>query len=318
LLQPDLSIVIVNYHSLPELSACLSSLAVVRGECAFEVIVVDNGSDNDSLERAQREQPWCRYLALGENRGFAGACNAGLEITEGRHAMLLNPDTEVLSGALPKLVLALDDHPTWGIVGSRMVTPPRPPVNGGEPYCAARRFPTPWYLFSEATGLARLFPRTKLFNGYLYGEHDPQTLDEVEQIEGSALMISERARQEVGNLDPQFFIFFEEVDWCQRVRAAGFEIHVVPDAIIRHHRSTTMSRFFVSSRVHHAESALKYFRKHHGERGVSQLRRWMIAGLWIRALVLRLALLVKHDPKLRIRFEGTQAMRDVYRRGLAP
>jgi hypothetical protein len=310
--QPDLSIVIVNYHSLPELSACLSSLAAVRNECAFEVIVVDNGSDDDSMERAQTEQPWCRYVALGQNRGFAGACNAGLEIAEGRHAMLLNPDTEVLPGALPKLVLALDDHPTWGIVGPRMVD------QSDQTYPAARRFPTAWYLFCESTGLAKMFPRIKLFNGYLYGERVPQTLDDVEQIEGSALMISERARQEVGNLDPQFFIFFEEVDWCRRVRAAGFETHVLSDAVIRHHRSTTMSRFFVPSRVHHAESAMKYFRKHGGESGLNNLRRWMRAALWIRALTLRLARLVKSDPQLRLRLDGTQAMRDAYRRGLTP
>jgi GT2 family glycosyltransferase len=164
--------------------------------------------------------------------------------------------------------------------------------------------------------LAKLFPRTKLCNGYLYGERDPQTLDMVEQIEGSALMIPERARTAVGNLDSQFFLFFEEVDWCKRVRDAGFEIHVVQDAIIKHHRSTTMSRFFVPSRVHHAESAMKYFRKHHGRKGLEKIRQWMRRALLIRAGILRFVLLFKRDQTMRTKLEGTLAMRQIYRRGL--
>lgn len=295
---------------MPELGLCLSSLEAVRDECAFEVIVVDNNSSDGSLEHAQKKYLWCRYVSLGENRGFAAACNVGLSLAQGRHAMLLNPDTEVTPGVLFALVRALDVHPSWGIVGPQMLDP------NGHIYSAARRLPTPWYLFSETTGLAKLFPRTKLFNGYQYGERDPQMLNEVEQIEGSALMISGRARQTVGNLDPQFFIFFEEVDWCKRVREAGFEVHVVPEAVVRHQRSTTMSRFFVPSRVHHAQSAMKYFRKHYGERGLNSLRRWMRAALWIRALILRLALLFKRDSELNERLEGTQAMHETYRRGL--
>jgi hypothetical protein len=280
------------------------------------VFVVDNGSADGSLEAAQAEHPWCRFIAFGENRGFAAACNAGLEQAQGRHAMLLNPDTEVQPGALKTLVRDLDQHPTWGIVGPRMVAPPLPLAREGVLYPAARRFPTPWSLFCEMTGLAKLFPHTKLFNGYLYGERNRKVLSKVEQIEGSALMISGAARRTVGNLDPQFFIFFEEVDWCKRVHDAGFEIHMIQDAVVTHHRSTTMSRFFVPSRMHHAESAMKYFRKHEGEAGLRKLRRWMRAALWIRAAVLRTILLVNRSDTFKIRLEGTRAMRSAYRRGL--
>ena len=307
---PDLSIIIVNYNSNPELRDCLRALENVRTELAFEVLIVDNASSDGSLSAAQTEFPSCVFLPLDANRGFAGACNAGLEIATGRQAMLLNPDTEVQPGALTKLLQALSDHPNWGIVGPRMEN------ETGRIYTAARRLPTPWYLFCELTGLGKLFSHTKLFNGYLYGECDPTTLDAVEQIEGSALMISAAARQRVGNLDPQFFIFFEEVDWCQRVREAGFEIHVVQDAVIWHHRSTTMSRFFVPSRVHHAESAMKYFHKHGGGTGLQSLRNWMGAALWIRSVLLRLSLLFNANETTRTRLAGTQAMRKVYRRGL--
>ncbi len=312
----DLSIIVVNYNSNPELRQCLSALERVRGELPFEVLVVDNGSTDGSWPAAQAEHPWCRFQALGENHGFAGACNHGLDAASGRHVLLLNPDTEVQPGALKTLVRDLDQHPAWGIVGPRMVTPPIPPAREGVLYPAARRFPTPWSLFCEITGLARLFPHTKRFNGYLYGERNRKVLSRVDQIEGSALMISAAARRVVGKLDPQFFIFFEEVDWCKRVHDAGFEIHLIQDAVVTHHRSTTMSKFFVPSRVHHAESAMKYFRKHYGTEGLCKLRRWMRVGLWIRTCVLRTLLLVKRSDAFRIRLEGTRTMREVYRRGL--
>ena len=288
----------------------------MRSEVGFEAIVVDNNSADGSLEAAQAEFTWCRFLPLDLNYGFARACNEGLNVAQGRHVMLLNPDTEVQPGALSTLVRALDEHPQWGIVGPKMITPPIPPASGGETYPSARRLPTPWDLFCETTGLGKLFPRTRLFNGYLYGDKNQSDLDEVEQIEGSALMIGSEARRAARNLDPQFFIFFEEVDWCKRVRDDGYEIHVVQDAVVVRHRSTTMSKYFVPTRVHHAESAMKYFRKHYGQRGLKRLRKWMRRALVIRALVLRLALLFKHDENLRIRLAGTKAMREVYRRGL--
>ena len=308
---PELSVIIVNYNSAPELGNCLHALDGVRNELAFEVIVVDNGSTDGSLQAAQTTFPWWRFLPLDANRGFAGACNTGTEIASGRQVMLLNPDTEVQSGALSTLVRALSEHPQWGIVGPRMVD------QDDRVYAAARRLPTPWFLFCEMTGLAKLFPKSKLFNGYLYGERAPALLDRVEQIEGSALMISEAARRSVGNLDPQFFIFFEEVDWCKRVQDAGYEIHVVQDAVVKHHRSTTMSRYFAQTRVHHAESAMKYFRKHYGERGLNSLRRWMRVALWIRVLLLHINKFFVSNDAIRTKLEGTQAMRRAYHRGLS-
>jgi GT2 family glycosyltransferase len=224
--------------------------------------------------------------------------------------MLLNPDTEVLPGTLGKLVQALDRQEDWGIVGPTMVD------SRDRPYRAARRFPTPFMLFCETTGLSRLFPYSGKFNGYIYGNRPLISLDEVDQIEGSALMIRGDARRKVGDLDANFFIFFEEVDWCKRVRDAGFEIHVVRDAVIRHHRSTTMSRYFEKIRRLHAESAMKYFSKHHGEAGLKSLRRWMRCGLWIREMLLRISIIFGGGGRALLRARAARAERAVYRQGL--
>lgn len=306
----DISIVIVNYNSGHELAICLDSLERIRDELDFEIIVVDNGSSDGSLEEAEEKHSGFRVLRAGKNYGFAGACNLGLAVTRGRHVMLLNPDTEVVPGTLRRLCAALDNHSNWGIVGPRMVDP------NGNPYSAARRFPTPSFLFCETTRLTFLFPQSKLFATYFYGDRDIKTLDSVDQIEGSALVIAGQARKAVGDLDTRFFLFFEEVDWCKRVKAAGFEIHIVQNAAVRHTRATTMSRNFLMARVAHAESAMKYFQKYYGEDGVGRLRRWMRVGLWIRELGMRLAALLGAGERAQIRIEAAKREREVYRRGL--
>jgi GT2 family glycosyltransferase len=221
--------------------------------------------------------------------------------------MLLNPDTEVTPGALAELVRALDEHPDWGIVGARMVDA------AGANYPAARRFPRPFDLFCEQVHLSRMFPRSRLFAGYFYGGQSLEKLDRVDQVEGSALAISGAARAQVGALDERFFVFFEEVDWCRRVSAAGYEIHVVQTARIVHHRATTMSRFFVQSRRYNARSARAYFAKHDGPAGLASLTRWMIAATWIRELAARLLNWVHSSPELKLRIEGARAERNIYR-----
>jgi len=307
----DLSIVVVNYNGKQDLLRCLASLEAVRGELAFEVIVVDNASTDGSVEAGRARFDWVQFVEAGQNLGFAAGCNLGLERARGRHAMLLNPDTEVLPDALCRMTAALDRHPTWGIVGSKMID------QEDHPYLAARRFPTPFYLFCECTRLVYLFPHSRRFGAYFYGDRDPGTLDSVDQVEGSALMICGTARQAIGNMDPRFFLFFEEVDWCKRVRDAGFEIHLVPDAVIRHHRSTTMSRFYVQARKANATSAMLYFQKHYGAAGLEQLRRWMRAALAIRIIAVTVAIWLGKGDIARRKIEGARAERQVYRAGLA-
>jgi N-acetylglucosaminyl-diphospho-decaprenol L-rhamnosyltransferase len=306
----DLTIVIVNYNGKQDLLRCLRSLDAVRTELACETMVVDNGSTDGSIEVAETAHPGVQFIRAGKNLGFAAGCNVGLREAKGRHALLLNPDTEVLPGALRNLVSALDSHPNWGGVGPLMVD------SRDQPYYAARRFPTPFDLFCECTRLAYLFPHSRFLARYFYGEQNPRTLNAVDQVEGSALVISEAARRTVGLLDERFFIFFEEVDWCKRVKEAGFEIHIVPLAVVRHHRSTTMSRFYSAARVANAQSAMKYFQKHHGEPGLASLRRWMRAALCIRLAITATLAFIRRSERLRLKFAGAKAERAEYQRGL--
>ncbi len=306
---PKVSVIIVNYNGGQDIIDCLESLQKDRASASFEIIVIDNHSTDGSTAQISTQFERVKLLSLDENRGFAAACNAGIAVAQSDTVLLLNPDTVVMDGAISKMHNALRNHPQWGIVGARMLTTAR------IPYRAARRFPTPRDLAMMSIGLAKLFSTLKYFNGYLYGERATESLDEVDQIEGSCLMISEAARKAIGNLDEQFFIFFEEVDWCKRVKAAGFEIHIVNEAEVIHKVSTTMGRYFEFTRTIHAQSAMKYFRKHGGEIGYNAIRNAMSKALFTRALFLVIPALLNIGDS-RKRFAGTLAERRSYKEGL--
>ena len=305
---PKVSVIIVNYNGGQDIIDCLESLQNDRAAASFEIIIVDNNSTDGSTAKISEHFESVKLLALNENRGFAAACNAGIAVAHSNTILLLNPDTVVMDGAISKMYDALLKHPQWGIVGARMLTTER------TPYRAGRRFPTLRDLAMTSIGLAKLFSSSKYFNGYLYGERAIESLDEVDQIEGSCLMISEAARNAVGNLDEQFFIFFEEVDWCKRVKAAGFEIHIVNEAEIVHRVSATMGRYFEFTRTIHAQSAMKYFRKHDGEYGYNAIRNAMSKALFTRALILSVPALLNLGNS-RKRFAGTLAERRAYKEG---
>jgi N-acetylglucosaminyl-diphospho-decaprenol L-rhamnosyltransferase len=300
------TVVIVNFNSGADALRCLHALARDPAARPRRVVVVDNGSTDGSADAIAREFRAVELRRAGRNLGFAAACNRGMADADGL-VLLLNPDTEVEPGAIEHMAAALDQHPNWGIVGARMLD------SRGVIYPAARRFPRPFDLFCEQLHLPRQFPHSRRFAGYLYGDCDLAALDTVDQVEGSALMISTAARTAVGELDERFFVFFEEVDWCRRVKQAGFEIHVVQTARITHHRATTMSRFFAESRRYNARSALAYFRKHHGEAGVRSLRRWIIAATYLREFAARILNLLSPRESLRLRIDGARAERAIYR-----
>lgn len=303
------SVIIVNYNGGNDIVACLHSLENSESAQNLDIIVVDNGSTDDSVAQIRTQYPRVNLHLMGENLGFAAACNVGIRAALAETILLLNPDTEVKSDAILKMYEALSRNPHWGIVGARMLN------QTGNAYRAARRFPQPKDMAYAAMGLAKLFHNSRKYNGYLYGECELASLDHVDQVEGSCLMISATARAKVGSLDERFFIFFEEVDWCKRVKEAGFEIHLVNEAEVIHKVSTTMGRYFEFTRVVHAQSAMKYFRKHHGNSGYDAIRKAMTRALCLRAILLAIPAMLGLGGA-RKRWAGTLTERRAYKVGI--
>ncbi len=216
--RPTLSIVIVSWNTRELLDACLVSIRTIPDEVTREVIVVDNASADGSAEMVARDHPQVTLIANDENRGYAAGNNQGTEVAEGEHVLLLNPDIVVLDGALDTLARFLQEHPRAGAVAPRLILP------DGSVQASCRSFPTPDVVLYEALGLSRLFPRSRRFGRYRMTWWDYDDERPVDQPMASAILVRGAALNEVGEMDEQFPIFFNDVDLCKRLRDAGWEI----------------------------------------------------------------------------------------------
>jgi GT2 family glycosyltransferase len=218
------------------------------------MLVVDNASADGSAEMVRECFPQARLLVNEENVGFARANNQAFRQANGRYVLLLNPDTRLLPDALAQLVDFMDSEPGAGAAGSRLLNP-----DGSlQPSCT----PAPtlsrewWYLFH----LDRLWP----YSRYPMRRWDVQQSREVDVVQGAAMIVRRDVLAQIGLMDEGYFMYSEEVDLCDRVRAAGWRIYWVPQSQVIHYggQSTRQAAREMFLRLY--EGKLLYFRKRHG------------------------------------------------------
>lgn len=224
----DLSVTICSWNTRDDLIACLNSLKAAKGECSYEVIVVDNNSEDDSPEVVERDFPWVRLYAMSKNLGFTGGHNFAMEHRKGRHAFLLNSDARVYPGCLKALLLYADAHPDVGIAGPKVLNP------DGTLQMSVRRFPNPLAALFRNTIVGRLFPNDRFTRDYLMADFSHDETTSVDWVSGCAMLATEPFLAKVGFMDPEYFMFSEDVDWCWRAHKAGFQVVYVPDAVVTH------------------------------------------------------------------------------------
>jgi hypothetical protein len=270
---PDVSAVVVTYNAAPWIERSLSSL---RGTGA-EVIVVDNGSTDGTLELVREKFPEARLLEQ-ENRGFGAGNNAGMRAASGRYFLLLNPDAWLTDGALDRLVAFADEHPEAAIVGPRLLNP------DGSLQRSVRGFPSPWRIATEYFFLRKLAPRSHALNALFAEQFDHESVREAEYLFGACLLVRREAVDSVGGFDEDFFLMSEEVDWCYRFRQAGWNVLFYPGAEVFHVVGASLNprQFRAIVRGH-----LQFLRKHRGEPEAERARRVMLWGLRMRGLVFR-------------------------------
>ena len=257
---PAVSVLVVNYHAYAELDACLESLA--RQRRPVEVIVVDQ--DTREAERRVLE---CRYrdvrwVAQTTNSGFAAGVNLAARHASGNYLYLVNPDATVAPDTALGLSAWLDEHPHVAVVGSRVLD-----ADGGI-QGSARRFPGVSTFFGGRTAwMTRHFPRNPLTRrNVLTGSHVRDPL-EVDWVSGASMMVRRRAFDMVGGMDERFFLYWEDADFCRRLRDAGMSTVYHPGLSVVHlaGRSGGTSRRAV---IAFHRSAYRYFRKHAGAIGL--------------------------------------------------
>lgn len=229
--RPRLSIIIVSWNVANHLARCLQAL--IRSSAGAEIIVIDNNSADDSVTVIERDFPSVKLIKNSHNRGFAAAVNQALAQTTD-DVLLVNPDLEVSAGAIYELQQALERHPRAGIVGGKLVYP------DGELQPSVKYFPTRWDLFLILSKIPNLVPAVaKRYNGLMIDYRQEQTVD---QVMGSFFYIRKNTLHEVGMFDEQFFIWFEEVDYCRRAQQLGWTTLYTPQAIATHQRGASFAQ----------------------------------------------------------------------------
>ena len=224
----DLSVTICSWNTLSDLRICLQSLQAVLSEANFEVMVIDNNSEDDSADMVEAEFPWVRLFRMARNLGFTAGHNYLLERRQGAHALLLNSDTIVHPGAIANLLAYVNSHPQAGIVAPKLLNP-----DGSLQY-SCRRFPNPVAALFRNTPIGKLFPNNRFTRDYLMQDWDHTAVREVDWVSGAAFVARKELMDKIGYFDEGFFMYCEDVDWCFRAWKAGFKVVYMPEAVITH------------------------------------------------------------------------------------
>ncbi len=253
----ELSIIIVNYNVKEFLENALISIKKATEGINAEIFVVDNASEDGSVEMVKQKFPEVKLIANDRNLGFAKANNQALKLAQGKYILLINPDTVVQEDTFKVLISFLESNPDCGMVGCKILNP-----DGTLQLACRRSFPTPWVAFTKMLGLSSLFPKSKIFARYNLTYLDPEQVTEVDAVSGSFMMIRREVYEQVGGLDEDFFMYGEDIDWCYRIKKAGWKIYYVPHTQIIHFKGESTKRSNIDE-IRIFYDAMKIFVKKH-------------------------------------------------------
>lgn len=266
-----LTVVIVSWNVRELLRSCLQSIVAVPSKLQLQIVVIDNASNDGSVEMVRAEYPQVQVIANARNRGFSAANNQGLEVSQGRYLLLLNPDTEVVDDALPVMVEYMDLHPQVGAVGPELRFP------DGTLQPSRRRFPSLATALVESTVVQECWPDNRIVRRYYMSDTPADAVQPVDWVVGACLMVRRGAYEQVGGLDDGYFMYSEEMDWCRRIKGAGWEIFYLPTATILHHEGKSSEQVVPARHIHFQSSKVRYFHKFHGAFQGELVRGFLLA-----------------------------------------
>jgi GT2 family glycosyltransferase len=284
----DVSILILNYNTRELTINALRSVYQSMTSSSYEVILVDNASKDDSIEHIQREFPQVILILNQENVGFAIANNQAMRVAQGRYVLLLNSDTLIQQDTLDTMLQFMDKHSEVGAAGCKLVL-----QDGSLDKACKRGFPTPSASFYYAFGISKLFPRVPRFNQYQLGYMDPDEAYPVDCLVGAFMFVRRSTIDQVGMLDEDFFMYGEDIDWCYRIKQAGWVNYYYPKTQILHLKGASSRRKPVKIVYEFHRAMWLFHRKHY-----KQHYSFIVNSLVYTGIGLKLALtLLKNQIK---------------------
>jgi len=253
-----LSIVVVNYKTSHDVDICLDSIEKYEPNFnEYEFIVVDNCSKDSGFEKLKVKHPYVKLIYAQKNGGFAYGNNRGFEAALGDVILMLNPDTYLKDNAIEKAYKRLIEDPEISLLGPKLIDPD----GTNQSYFHAKTYPTLWRVFCERMYLHRIFKKSKLFNSYFQTYMDYGKERYVEQICGGALMFKRFVVEKIGYIDEEYFMYFEETDWCRKAVKCGLKLLYYPESVIVHDEGLTKEENTKRNAVYFVNSLKYYFKK---------------------------------------------------------
>lgn len=273
----DLSVIIVNFNTKDKLQACLQSVSALKSRLDLEVWVVDNGSSDGSAAMVKTQFPEINLISNEKNYGFAKANNQAIRKSAGRHVLLLNSDVEVELETFDKMVTFMDNNPTVGISGCKVVKP-----DGLLDQASRRSFPDPASAFYRLTGLSRIFPNSQRFARYNLTYLPEDVITEVDSVVGAFLLIRREAVEKIGLLDEDYFMYGEDLDWCYRAKQAGYKVMYVPITQVVHDKGSSSKKIPVRMIYEFHRAMQIFYNKHYRNQYNFFVSGLVSLGIWSR------------------------------------
>lgn len=257
---PDLSVILVSFNDRKHLEKCLQSLKGFPPEVALEIVTVDNNSSDGSPDLIKNKFPEVKLLCASENLGFAKACNLGILASSGEFVLFLNSDTIAEVQALSVLLDEMKRNPSIGAVGPALLS-----EQGTYQVSFGKRVD----FFSE-------FIQKGFFNLYYAKKlKSDKKVREVGWLSAACLLVRREALEEAGCFDENYFLYFEDIDLCYKIRQEGWTLRFCPQVQISHIGGTSTSAVKNSSRYHYRKSQIYFYRKHNSRLSQSMLRVYL-------------------------------------------
>lgn len=256
-----LSVVIVNYNVKHFLEQCLHSVRKASAGVPCEVFVVDNNSVDGSVKMVKEKFPEVKIIANQENLGFSKANNQAIKLAVGEYVLLLNPDTIVEDDTFVKILDFMDSHPEAGGLGVKM-------VDGQGKFLpeSKRGLPTPAVAFYKIFGLARLFPKSKIFGQYHLSYLHPDKIHAVDVLSGAFMLVRKSVLDKIGGLDESYFMYGEDIDLSYRINLEGYKNYYFPETRIIHYKGESTKKSSINYVLVFYQAMIIFATKHFSQK----------------------------------------------------